>query len=265
MQAIGEPGLWPPGPVTPEQPPQPHDPVAARIRNLVIDRILRMNARHATHAWLQRRSQPVGPHGLAFFYCDPVSPPPAASGGSTLDAGSPATAGGYAVAAATRLVNDGEDVRDLARLLYRFATLARERYLPDAGGFDPVAHMTNRHDPMSASASYIGLGISSLDTEAADWEEAQRTASGPLDIAGRCFVVLRDGSTMVIERGGQDVFGEVRIASTHDLNIEIGISTRRWIWQPQVASVKGTPELWRQLYELHRLALLPRTRSKRRH
>ena len=48
----------------------PHDPVATRIRGLVIDRLLRMNARHATHAWLQRRLQPVGPHGFAFLYCD---------------------------------------------------------------------------------------------------------------------------------------------------------------------------------------------------
>jgi hypothetical protein len=110
----------------------PHDPVATRIRGLVIDRLLRMNARHATHAWLQRRLQPVGPHGFAFLYCDQP-------------AGNPY----HSVAAATRLVADADDVRDLPRLVYRLSTLAMERY---GRGFDPRTSMTNRHDPMTPLA-----------------------------------------------------------------------------------------------------------------
>jgi hypothetical protein len=219
---------------------QPHDPASARIRNLVIDRLLRMNARHATHAWLKRRIQPVGPHGIAFLYCEQV--PDAARLW-------------HRVAAATRLVDDGDDVRDLPRLLYRLSTLARERYAPESGGFDPLTHMTNRHDPMSDSASYIGAGVSSLDTEPASWEQTQRTANGPLDIPGRCFVLLRDSSAILIERGAQDVFREVQVYSTHDLNVEPGMSTRRWVWKPDLPTLPATAEIWRQLYDLHAVAM----------
>lgn len=212
----------------------PHDPASARIRNLVVDRLLRMNARHATHAWLQRRAQPVGPHGLAFLYCD--------SGGPH-----------HAVAAATRMVDDADDVRDLPRLLYRLASLARERYVAGPGGFDPRTSMTNRQDPMSASAVYIGIGVSSLDTADATWEQVQHVAGGPLDLPGRCFALLTDGTQLLIERGGRDVFGEVRIACTQDLNVELGLAARRWAWRPDLTTTTGTAHIWPRMYDLHEL------------
>jgi hypothetical protein len=215
---------------------QPYEAADARIRNLVIDRLLRMNARHATHAWLQRRARPVGPHGLAFLYADRVFPDQHAE-----------------VAAATRLVDDGDDVRDLPRLLYRLTTLARERYLP-AGGFDPRATLANRTDPMSAAATYIGLGVSSLDTFEASWTQNQSAAVGPLDLPGRCFVLLTDGTMVLLERGGQDVFGEVQVQSTHELNVEPGIASRRWKRRADLHTMGGTGEIWRRLYDLHELA-----------
>jgi hypothetical protein len=226
---------------------QPHDPVASRIRNLVVDRLLRMNARHATHAWLQRRAQPVGPHGLAFLYCEQPAPDRYPE-----------------VAAATRLVDDAEDVRDLPRLLYRLTTLARERYLPSAGGFDPRVVLANRRDPMSAGATYIGLGISSLDTFAGTWGDNQRTAAGPFDLPGRCFAQLTDGSMLMLERGGQDVYGEVRILSSHDLNVEPGVAPRRWGWRADLHTMPGTHEIWRRLYDLHELAARQRQTPRSR-
>ncbi len=213
-----------------------HEAASARLRNLSIDRLLRMNARHATHAWLQRRARPVGPHGLAFLYADQLLPDQHAD-----------------VAAATRLVDDGEDVRNLPRLLYRLTTLARERYLPN-GGFDPRATLANRTDPMSAAATYIGLGVSSLDTFDASWADNQRAAAGPLDLPGRCFVLLTDGSMMLVERGGRHVFGEVRVTSTHDLNVEPGIASRHWKRRTDLHTVGATAEIWRRLYDLHELA-----------
>ena len=214
-----------------------HDPTASRIRNLVVDRMLRMNARHATHAWLQRRMQSVGPHGLAFLYSDPAPDGPY-----------------HRVAAATRLVADADDVRDLPRLLYRLTSLARERYAGEPGGFDPRTSMTNRRDAMSPRSVYIGVGVSSLDTPAGAWQRTQNEAGGPLDIAGRCFVVLVDGTAMLIDRGGQDVYGEVRVQCTHDLNVEPGLAARRWSWNPDLYSVDGTIEVWQRLYGLHELA-----------
>jgi hypothetical protein len=219
--------------------PPPHDAESARIRNAVVDRLLRMNARHATHAWLHRRAHPVGPHGVAFLYCaahagpDPREPPR------------------HSVAAATRLVDAAEDVRDVSRLLYRLTTLAQERYLRADSEFDPRRHMTNRSDPMPAHATYIGIGVSSLDTAETTWEQTQQRAAGPLDIPGRCFGLLRDGTMLLLDRGGQDVYGEVRVCCTHDLNVEPGLPTRRWSWHPDLRTVPGTDEIWRRLADLH--------------
>jgi hypothetical protein len=213
------------------------DPASARVRNLVIDRLLRMNARHATHAWLQRRAHPIGPHGIAFLYIDPASGTPAPS-----------------VAAATRLVDDVPDLRALPRLLYRLAALSRDRYARP-GGFDPRPYLTNRQDPMTDSAAYIGVAVSSLDSETLAWERIQQSASGPLDLPGRCYALLGDGTHLLIDRGGQDVFGEVRLASTHDLNVELGLASRRWAWRPDVATTTGTADVWPRLAELHDLVV----------
>jgi hypothetical protein len=232
--------------------PPAHDAESARIRNLVVDRLLRMNARHATHAWLNRRARAIGPHGVAFLYC-------ASHAGPTPDA--PAR---HSVAAATRLVDDADDIRDLSRLLYRLSTLARDRYVDATGEFDPRHHMTNRHDPMPVHASYIGLGVSSLDTAAATWEETQQRASGPLDIPGRCFALLRDGTLLLMERGARDVFGEVRIFCSHDLNVELGLPTRRWMWHPELRAVEGTAEIWRRLEDLHTVTAQGRAPATRR-
>ena len=212
-----------------------HDAASARIRNLAVDRLLRMNARHATHAWLQRRAHPVGPHGIAFLYYDQVAASPVPT-----------------VVAATRLVDDTADVRPLPRLLFRLANLARDRYA-QPGGFDPRPVLANRQDAMNPGATYIGLGVSSLDSDTETWERIQQSAGGPLDLPGRCFALLGDGTHLLVDRGGQDVFGEVRLACTHDLNIELGLAARRWTWRPDLAITSGTAEVWPRLADLHRL------------
>jgi hypothetical protein len=168
------------------------------------------------------------------------------------------------VAAATRLVDDAADIRDLARLLYRLATLARERYLADVEGFDPRRHMTNRYDPMAPTAAYIGVGVSSLDTATRSWEDTQQRATGPLDVPGRCFGLLRDGTMLLMERGGQDVFREVRVYSSHDLNVELGLSTRPWNWRPDLHTLPGTTEIWQRLHDLHAVTLQGRAAPARR-
>ncbi len=228
-----------------EVPTQP-DVASAYLRNLVVERLLRMNARHATHAWLGRRSRPVGPHGLAFLYRDgPTSPLPVAG---------PVT-GRFRVAAATRLVDSGPDVRDLPRLLYRLGRLAVDRYLPSPAGFDPRVQMANRHDPMSATSVYIGLGVSSLDSSEASWEQAQGSARSPLDLPGRCYAVLRDGTALLVERAGRRDFGSVRIYCTHDLTVEPGVAPRPWVWDPNLTTSSDGAEVWRQLRHLHMIAL----------
>src|SRR5690349_6310049 len=40
------------------------------LRNLVLNRLRLMNTRHAHHAWDRADTDPIAPHGLAYFYAD---------------------------------------------------------------------------------------------------------------------------------------------------------------------------------------------------
>ncbi|HEU4424818.1 MAG TPA: hypothetical protein VFR67_20010 [Pilimelia sp.] len=216
-------------------PPGSHDLVALELRNLSIDRIRRMNAMHGTHAWDRRRREPIGPHGLAFLYRDQIA------------AGDPPR---YRVAAATRLFLDGDDVRNLHRLLYEMTTIARD-YL-QRGGFDPRLTMTDRQEEMSGRAQYIGLGVSTLDTQVAPWDEFLQQANGPLDIPGSGYVLLADGTRMIVERGGGASAGSSRLYSSRPLTDPMN-PVRVWTWLRE-DSVPGRSELWQWMNLLHEVA-----------
>jgi len=220
------------------------DPIASSVRNQVVDRLLRMSVRHAAHAWRHRRDRPIAPNAIAFLYADPV---PIADGQQVQY---------FKVVAATRMVNDDPTVRDLPRLLHRLAALARERYLPTPGGFDPATHMTNHHDQASGSAQYIGLAISTLDTPAGSWDEIQSTATGTEDLPGRGYALLVDHSAILIDRAAnREAYGTISIHSTGDLNVAWGMAGRMWIRHPDVSSMPAPPDAWERMYELHALTL----------
>ena len=88
---------------------------------------------------------------------------PAAHGGQTIF---------HKVVAASRIVPDTADVRELPTLLFRLARLARERYLPTPGGFDPAVQMAVYSDDTTGNAEYVGVGVSTLDTVESRWEQA---------------------------------------------------------------------------------------------
>jgi hypothetical protein len=218
-------------------------PVEVQVRDQAISRMLRMNARHATYGWEQRRQRPVAPHAVAFLYADPLHAE-----------GPDAVLIGYQVVAATRMVNAAPEVRDAAKLLHRLTTLATERYVPAPGGFDPVAQLSNNHDRSSGRAIYIGLGVSTLDTRSESWEQVQASVSGPMDIGGRCLLVLSDQTTALIERGSSSSFGRVDIRCTHSLNDNSNLAIRPWMPQPPSEPMPDTdPEVWTQMRALHTL------------
>jgi hypothetical protein len=193
-----------------------------------------MNAMHGTHAWDRRRREPIGPHGLAFLYRDPIT------------AGDPPR---YKVAAATRLFLDGDDVRNLPRLLYEMIGIARDYHA--RGAFDPRLTMTDRQEEMSVHAEYIGLGVSTLDTPWTPWYEALENAAGPLDIPGCGYVMLIDGTRMVVERGGSSS-GTTKLFSSRQLTDPMH-PVRVWTWLRD-AHVPGRTELWQWMAQLHDLA-----------
>ena len=129
-----EPPAQPSGQI-PAQEQAPHDPTAADLRNQVIERLRRMNARHSFYAWERRNSDPLGPHGLAFFYADPQPEHQPTH---------------YVLATATRMFLDGSDVDDLPQLLYNLTGIA-ESYLK-TWQLDPRTQMAQRIEPMSPAA-----------------------------------------------------------------------------------------------------------------
>jgi hypothetical protein len=236
----------------PQQPPQPqpspqeqapHDPTAADLRNQVIERLRRMNAKHSFHAWERRNSDPLGPHGLAFFYADPQPEHQPTH---------------YVLRSATRMFLDGSDVDDLPQLLYDLTGIA-ETYLK-AGNLDPRSQMAQRADRMSPAAMYIGVGISSLDTypvgsHSGRWRDIAKLATGPADIPGRCFAVLVDNTMLLLDRRGRREFGAFHITSTHDLNIVPGRWTQPWVWDRDLAAMRDplTRDTWQLLARLNHL------------
>ncbi len=214
-----------------------HDPVAADLRNQIVDRLRRMNLLHARHAWERRHRDPLGPHGLAFFY---TTPPRGRPPRCTLRT-------------ATRLFLDGAEVQDLPRLLYDLVGVARG-YL-HGGRFDPRTQMADRVEPMSPLASYIGIGVSTLDTPAGTWTEVRSSAGSELEVPGRCVALLVDGTMLLCDRGGERQFGAFEISSTQSLDVVPGQPWRMWRWAYRLADLADpdTRDIWRWLDQLHGL------------
>jgi len=182
------------------------------IRNAALLRMREMNARHGMHAFdLRFGSNALGPHAVAFLY---------------RDAGHEAGRAPHdVVKAATRLFRDSEEVRDLPTLLTTLAHIAAQ--YSQRGGFDPRTVMAHRTDSMSAQAQYIGVGVSSLDTLAGEWSDLGQRVVSALEVAGRSYIHLLDGTRMILDRGGK--FGVVGITySSQPLEAGQGISYTSW-------------------------------------
>ena len=224
--------------------PVRHDPVAVHIRNQVIHRMVAMNRNHAGLAWDNRRAQQICPHGVAFLYADPLQQ----RRSHTLQLCN--------VVAATRVVHDTEDVREAADLLYRLAALARSRYLPTPGGFDPAVQMAIHRDASSGNAHYIGLGLSTLDTLEGQWYQLYPQADDVDDIGGRCMAILLDGTAILIDRGPhRQVRSDIGVHATADLNFEGGFAPFDWTHHPDLSRLPVSTDIWRRMQDLHQITL----------
>lgn len=183
--------------------PRVTDPVpSADLRNQAVERMRKMNVRHAQHAWQQRNSDPLSAYGLAFFYVhkDPVR------------------RGRFELAAATKLWLAGPETQDLARLLY---DLHRTVTGPGVDArFDPRTELANRVDnTMTADSTYAGIGVSSLDTHSGTWAEAREKAERDSDIPGQIRIVLHNTTIIICARRGLREFGAFQIHSTQSLDL----------------------------------------------
>lgn len=213
---------------------QSHDPAAADLRGQVVRRIRFMNFRHTEHAWERRHKDPLGPHALAFLFSEPARGRPPR----------------YTLRTATRLFLDGPEVADLPRLLHDLAQVIRRNNRQ--GDYDPRV-LADRADEMSPQAFYVGLAVSSLDTPAGRWYDVRQRVNGSIDVPGRCYALMSDGTMLLMDRGGQARFGHFEVRASASLDEVPGDSLQRWIYDrslPELAD-PATAAIWHQLSLLH--------------
>jgi len=219
--------------------PAPFELALPDLRYQVVSGLIRLNWNHASEAWQRRRRDPLSPHVLVFFFAEPpVGLPPRCE---------------LRTAARLFLAADGQR---LAVLLYEMARVARDHL---AAGHDPRTHIFSWHDEMSAHARYLGLGVSSLDTPAGTWNEVQRSADSDLDLPGRCYARLVDGSTLLLDRLARNEFGASNVWTTHPTYDVSGMRQRRWDFDRDLAeSGDYDPDFratWHWLIQLHNVFL----------
>ncbi|MEU7874102.1 hypothetical protein [Dactylosporangium sp. NPDC049140] len=212
--------------------------ISPTYRGAVVARLRRFSFLHARHAWERRRRDPLAPHGVALFYCEPA--------GRLYDQ----------LRTATRIFLGDDEAASLPHLLYGLAQHAREGYANNPG-FDPRTEMCNKTDSMSAQAVFAGIGVVTLDTPYGDWATAQRTARSEADLPGRCYARLIDGTMLVLDRGGELQFNALTVdCSVRDGNTQYGTPSMHWRWNPALAE---TPEsdpiyhVWRWMGEIGRI------------
>jgi hypothetical protein len=197
------PGPHPPPGYQPPRRPTVFELALPDLRNKVVNRLLVMNGKHAGQAWQRRRRDPIGPHVITLLYAEPPTGDPP----------------WCALHVAPRLFL-ASDQAGLALLLYEMSGIAKD-LLRD--GADPRTHLANWSDDMSAQAEYIGLGVSSLDTPSGTWAEVQNSGEqlvDELEIPGRCYARLIDGTVLLVDRYARDNFGKVAVETTRDCPLD---------------------------------------------
>lgn len=205
--------------------------LAIRIRNASIARIRMASARHGARAAdVRNGGNRIGPHAVLFLYHDVAD----RDGVGPRDV----------VSVSYRMFGDHAQFRDIRNVLRAMADESA-RYARQPGGFDPRRVLVQGVDEeIPARATFVGVAVSTLDTSAGRWLDLRERVSGALDVAGRAYVLLVDGTRMVLERGGP--FGVNGTTwSSHTLELDLGMATHR-SWQ-QLIRYAGDPDevVWR--------------------
>lgn len=204
---------------------QDHDGVSvedrrwADLRNQVAYRSKRLNTGHMIEAD-QRfgHRDALGPHGLMLFFVTDARAEPH----------------GYKLHTAYRLWLASPEADNLPRLLTDLtsvaagnitrATSAGHRWSP----LGPEGSMVNGGDmSMPADATYVGIGISTLDSDQGRWFQVARMLRdapptgrrlSAFDLKGQCYALLTDGTALHIDRDPHARLGDDGIRCTKTLN-----------------------------------------------
>lgn len=192
----------------PDSEPSPFDLAMPDLRNKTVNELIGINWNHANEAWQRRRRDPLNQHVLVFFFAEPpTGRPPRCE---------------LRTAARLFLAADGQR---LALLLYEMVGVARDHL---AAGRDPRTHIFSWHNPTSRHARYVGLGVSSLDTPAASWPQVQQSAGSEIDVPGRCYARLIDGSMLLVDRLAKTDFGMSNVLTSDSIRDVSGVPERSW-------------------------------------
>jgi hypothetical protein len=214
----------------------------AYLRRDVANRLEDAGWDHIREAWGRRRD-PLGPHALLLLYAGkPVGDPPISE-----------------LHVSGRVFLAGDEPK-LPHLLYDLNSIIGGHL---AGGHTPHAYpISSFADPGAASADYVGLAVSSLDTPQGTWTDIQATAWTEMDIPMRGQAMLIDGSRLQVDVFGRDRFGEVQVTTSEPISgptARLPIKNWHRLQNPQ-HQTPDEAEVWRWMTTLH-TTLLRGTRA----
>ncbi|TWJ20654.1 hypothetical protein JD76_00753 [Micromonospora endolithica] len=223
------------------------------LRLQVASRLRGVNAKHCQEAFdrLGRRNA-LGPHGVVLFYT----------------VGDRQVPHGCRLLIATRLFLAGPESDDLPKVLHDLSRTAAgniaraesrgQRWDPRG----PEGSLINGGDPdMPRDAGYLGVGISTLDSEDGPWHAVadavrRQPADMPrprsvFDLAGEGIALLCDGTALRMVRNPRRRLGDDGFTSNKSLD-----ASQRWPYNPYAdLTEQGDQTLraaWAQLGTLHR-------------
>ncbi|MFB9853865.1 hypothetical protein ACFFMR_26145 [Micromonospora andamanensis] len=234
-----------------EEAPDP-DPAKlwAHLRRQVGWRATRANQSHMVEAdQAYGTSRALGPHGILWFFVSKAAAEPF----------------GLRLHMAHRLWYSSPDADNLPTLLAELAKVAERNIAnADAAGqrwhpLGPDAAMANGGEvTLPSSASYLGVGVTTLDTADGRWYRLAAGLRMPsptgyrsvYDLKGHCYVLLTDGTALRIDRDPHRRLGDDGIRSSKPLDAD------RAHWHNPYADLTeqgeyGTREVWRRLAGLH--------------
>jgi hypothetical protein len=210
------------------------------LRLRTVNRLVELNSGHALHAWERRRRDPLSPHTLALIFADPKP-------------GTNPRRPAFTLAVACRLFLATDEPR-LPQLLGHMVDVL-DRHLPaDA---DPRTTVANWAEPMSPQAVLAAVAVSTLDTPTRSWADSQRRARSVLGVPGRCYLQMRDGARLLVDRAASDEYGTVDIRATAALADEVSQIPRDTVIDSGLADTGQLPAhdraVWTHLVTLANL------------
>ncbi|MFI6129504.1 hypothetical protein [Micromonospora sp. NPDC051141] len=224
--------------------------VLASLRWQVGSRLKIANTKHLSAASLRFGTrEALGPHAVLFLFV----------------ADAPHEPGGRRLYTASRLFEAGRDVEHLPTVLDDLIIAARAHIAAVGAQWQPldgVRSLVNGEPVhLPVGARYLGVAVSTLDTDQGRWSDIARTLHEKLpggifgssrQISGRCYARLVDHTAMQVDRDPYPAFGDNGIRCTQPVDIDHYDSYRRYA-DLTSSGDHDQQQMWQRLTALHDL------------